>query len=257
MIDIGDQMNALLWPTLTAYGYSDKITEIKKHYGHDPINAQWPAISFINKLKIIQAWCDLLSTPYMRERYLFKKENYINYQLNPEDFIVLLSLQSPTPERYMLKIEKFFQDITDSLIPDEYLLFSMASTIFCYRHVLAYLSKQKATLSIRALNPLLVNAVSHFSSGFTITKTDKIPNQSTLQFIHEMLQAIDQKKTLLDLIDAATSEPNKVTLIFENIIPLEKPSKHPVWNKQDYQQLIQRIQSLLMIYESNPALLYT
>ena len=55
-----------------------------------------------------------------------------------------------------------------------------------------------------------------------------------------MLQAIEQDKTLLDLIDEATSEPNKVALIFENIIPLRN-RKDPVWNKKDHQQLLQRI----------------
>ncbi len=206
---------------------------------------------------MIKAWCDLLTTPYLRDRYTYKKQQDQNYQLHLENFIALLSLQSPTPEQYMLKIEKFFQDITGSLMPDEYLYFSMASTVFCYRHVLAYLAKQKVALSPRALNPILINAISNYSSGYTITRQDRVPNQSTLQYISEMLQAIEQDQKLLDLIDEATSEPNKVALIFENIIPLEEPSKDPVWNKKDYQQLIQRIQSLVTIYERDPSLLYT
>ena len=229
----------------------NKIRAIRAFYQHDPLRCNWIDKNPLHQLKLIQTWCDLLATRYMRERYTFNKNMLNDYQINHLNFYAVLLLKSPTPKQYLLRIEDFFMQITDCVIPDEYIPYTLSSTTHSYRHFLSHLAKNKVKLSVTALNPLLVNALSEYSTGYHTTKYDRIPSETTLIFIKSMLTEIEKDQRLLNLINKASHDEKQLSLILGNLSPIDPPEKSPIWSKKIYARIFARLQSLYELREQN------
>jgi hypothetical protein len=238
---------------LLSSGYARRSKYIQSSYGFDPLEYIWPPMSFWSQVTFVKTWLDFLSSRYIIERSKDKKQYIPDYKPDPLLFRPILKMP-PSPAQYLYKVETVFEKITDSMIPDEYIQFTPPSLQFCYRHVLSYLATEDIKLSINTINPLLVHAISRYSSGYSYSRSDKQPNKATLAFISSMLQHIEKDQALLKIVQDCEGDERKMTLMISNIEPLSSPSKEPIWDEEIYTLLVKKLKGLSALYDTNPTM---
>ena len=165
------------------------------------------------------------------------------------DFIEILSVKSVQPAQYLSMLDRMFEVISGTIIPDNYLLFTIPSIDHPYRHVIAYLANQKKQMGIDTLNPIIVCCISEFSSGYSRSKNDKKPNEDTLKFIAAMLSKINTDPRIIDCLYESSSNPRRIDKFIQAFTPFEKPPSNPEYSEKQSLQILNIVESTLALFD--------